>query len=82
MPSVIPDFAHTKVYRRNITNIEGNQISADAVKAKGVYEISFTQNLARYVPENCEIVVFVTTGSDNHLENAISSVAGQDAMDW
>lgn len=81
-PAVLTNFLHQKVYRRNITDLEGEQIPTGAVKAKGVYEITFTQNLARYVPENCEVVVFVTTGSDNHVENVTHAIAGQDATDW
>jgi len=81
-PAVLVDYAHKKVYRKNLTALGGDEIPVETVKAQGFYDAEFTLNLARYIPENCEVVVFVTTGNSNYVENAIGTVAGEDVMDW
>lgn len=78
LPSVLVDFEHSHVLRRVLSDVEGEKIPSEFVKAGGEFETSFLAGFAAYELENCEIVAIVTTGlSIKSVANAQSVKAGE-----
>lgn len=60
---VIPDYEHNHVFRKMLTNVNGDLLTSSLVKNELInsyYEFTLPQDAHLWVPENCNVVAFIT----------------------